>query len=308
MEVEIVELIKDGKAIEVGFSAEVQQIMDDYKVKRQPYLDQIIQLNANYPTERIAWIEKNNKSSDLLSRLEALGNISKNSNSVWWASTIITLLFVLLETSPVVIKLLTKRGPYDEIIDRIEYEKYINEQELISIHNMKINERLKSAKEKVILKREKDRELEKEKLEVDKKNSEVFLADISIKQKALSKIAVENWYIKEMQKLQKESENLQTMPKQQTLENKLWKYKNNGSESFYFFINQDDQIKKELWHKVNGRMSVGQWQYLNNNKDLEISLSGKRKQFKISEINDVNVILQAVDGTKNLEFIKVEAF
>ncbi|MBK7438373.1 MAG: DUF4407 domain-containing protein [Saprospiraceae bacterium] len=78
------------------------------------------------------------RSADLPSRLEALGNISSFGNSIWWASLVITLLFIVLETAPVVVKLLTKRGPYDEKLDAIEYQIYIDESKKVDMLNREI--------------------------------------------------------------------------------------------------------------------------------------------------------------------------
>lgn len=305
----IEELQKDKELIEKDFGDDVKQITADYKIKRQPLLDQIIQLNESYPQERIAWIEKNKKSSDLLSRLEALGKIADKSTAVLWASIVITLLFVLLETSPVVVKLLTKRGPYDEIIDRIEYEQYINEQQIISKYNMEINQTLKIAKVAAKLKGEMDLNVELDVLEEERRNSQKILQEVSKKREALSKVAIENWYINEMQKLQEESRKNLIKPKWKSLENQVWKNRSNGIETFYCFINKDEnQPNKELWHRINGSMRVGGWQYLNNNTGIEINLSGQRSQFEISEINDRNFILQDINSVQKLEFTKVNAF
>ena len=216
---------------------------------------------------------------------------------------------MLLETSPVVVKLLTKRGPYDEIIDRIEYEQYINEQQIISKYNMEINQTLKIAKVAAKLKGEMDLNVELDVLEEERRNSQKILQEVSKKREALSKVAIENWYIKEMQKLQEESRKNLIKPKWKSLENQVWKNRSNGIETFYCFINKDEsQPNKELWHRINGSMQVGGWQYLNNNTGIEINLSGRRSQFEISEINDRNFILQDINSVQKLEFTKVNAF
>lgn len=89
--------------------------------------------SKTYLERKTAWVNANKKSADLPARLEALGNISSFGNSIWWASFVITLLFIALETAPVVVKLLTKRGPYDEKLDTIEYNVYIEERKKLML-------------------------------------------------------------------------------------------------------------------------------------------------------------------------------
>ena len=133
--------------LENGFGTQVENIAKQYELQRQPILAQIEDIKASYGGRKSEWIAKSQRSSDLLSRMEALGTLSDFPNIVWLASVVITMLFILLETAPVVVKLLTKRGPYDEIIERVEYEFYIEEQEVISSYNLKINELLDKARE-----------------------------------------------------------------------------------------------------------------------------------------------------------------
>lgn len=90
------------------------------------------------------WVNANKRSSDLPARLEALGNISSFGNSIWWASLVITLLFIVVETA-VVVKLLTKRGPYDGKLDAIEYQIYIDESKKVDMLNREINEYMRLA-------------------------------------------------------------------------------------------------------------------------------------------------------------------
>lgn len=54
-------------------------------------------------------------------RLDALGNVSKNSTTISMASIFIMLLFLAIEMSPVLVKLLSSRGPYDDILENDEH-------------------------------------------------------------------------------------------------------------------------------------------------------------------------------------------
>ncbi len=75
-------------------------------------------------------------------RLDALGNVSAKSNTIAASNWFIMLLFLAIETAPVVVKLMSTKGPYDDLLERHEHaiENYKIEQ--ISICNQKTNEKL----------------------------------------------------------------------------------------------------------------------------------------------------------------------
>jgi len=49
-------------------------------------------------------------------RMEALANLTGRSNAIWLANWFIILLFIAVETAPVVVKLISPRGPYDRLL------------------------------------------------------------------------------------------------------------------------------------------------------------------------------------------------
>ena len=53
-------------------------------------------------------------------QLDALGNLSKKSSTIFWASIFITLLFIAIETAPLFVKLISERSPYDYRLDQHE--------------------------------------------------------------------------------------------------------------------------------------------------------------------------------------------
>ncbi len=200
------EIKKDLKDIEKEFQETVDIISKNYIASRQPLLDQIKNKNSTYPSDLAEWKLTAKKSKDLLSRLEALGNITEEKsldggrNSAYWSSLLITLLFISLETAPVIVKLLTKRGPYDELIDRIEYEYFINQQEAISKMNSKVNAILEKIKDVSRLEGQMFIDVEKQKLDAELKSNESLLNDIAIKQAHLATLSIDKWYKDELEK------------------------------------------------------------------------------------------------------------
>ena len=54
-------------------------------------------------------------------RLEALGRLTSKNSSLWLANIFIILLFIAIETAPVMVKLISSKGPYDYILETEEY-------------------------------------------------------------------------------------------------------------------------------------------------------------------------------------------
>jgi hypothetical protein len=53
-------------------------------------------------------------------RIDALSRLSDRSLAIFWASIFITLLFVAVETAPILVKLISYRSPYDYILHQQE--------------------------------------------------------------------------------------------------------------------------------------------------------------------------------------------
>ena len=56
----------------------------------------------------------------LASRLNALGRMSDKNSTIYYASIFIMLLFIAVECSPILMKLITNKGPYDHMLANLE--------------------------------------------------------------------------------------------------------------------------------------------------------------------------------------------
>jgi hypothetical protein len=72
-------------------------------------------------------------------KIKALEEMKQSDASIWWMSNLIVLLFIMLETSPIFVKLISKRGPYDYLLSRIEHHKKIESLRYISDMNYDLN-------------------------------------------------------------------------------------------------------------------------------------------------------------------------
>lgn len=194
------------KDIETSLIEQAKSISDKYKQTKDNLSQQIENLNKTYLERKTAWVNANKRNVDLSARLDALGNISKFGNVIWWSSFLITLLFISLETAPVVVKLLTKRGPYDEKLDAIEYQSYIEESKKIDMLNREINEYMKLADEAAKLRGELRIAAEKEKLDIELKNSKKLVEKIADCQEQLGEMYVQAWFEEEKAKAQQQAQ------------------------------------------------------------------------------------------------------
>lgn len=95
---------------------------------------------------RLTALERH-KPDGMASRLEALGRITKKSPPIQWANWFIMLLFIALETAPVLVKLISPRGPYDDLLDQHEFAFAMHRKEKKAVLEMETDARIRKAEE-----------------------------------------------------------------------------------------------------------------------------------------------------------------
>jgi hypothetical protein len=258
------------------------------------------------------------RSADLPARLEALGNISLFSfnpqnvnflgNSIWWASFVITLLFIALETAPVIVKLLTKRGPYDERLDAIEYQVYIEESRKVDSLNREINEYMKLANEAAKLSGSLKLNAEKDKLDIELRNNRELLNKLADYQKELADIYAEAWFQEEKAKALQQAKGLyqqaSQINQQPKFENTFWKQKGAVDKIEYFFRN-GSLIDNELLYFKNDQLNKGKWSFNSTKDEVVIDLLNNKVEYEIIEIKDIALKLRDKATNDVIEFVKV---
>jgi hypothetical protein len=74
-------------------------------------------------------------------RIEALDRLTRESSAIWWAHWFIVLLFIAIETSPVFVKLISGKGPYDNLLKVEEHNFAAIEIEELAKTNASAKER-----------------------------------------------------------------------------------------------------------------------------------------------------------------------
>ena len=100
--------------------------LENYQKQMQPrlqYLDnEISKVYTNLETERKSTEGVEDKFNGFAARLQALDELGKNSAIIALAASFIMGLFICLEISPVLIKLISSVGPYDYLLEKTENE------------------------------------------------------------------------------------------------------------------------------------------------------------------------------------------
>lgn len=129
------------------------QDLENFKKQSAPrlaYLDtQISKVYSNIETERNKTEKFEDKYNGFAARLQALDELGKNSEIIAIAAAFIMGLFITLEISPVLIKLISSVGPYDHLLEKTENDFRLYSKEKIAKGNAETDFRIEDFKEKL---------------------------------------------------------------------------------------------------------------------------------------------------------------
>ncbi|PZU86722.1 MAG: DUF4407 domain-containing protein [Chryseobacterium sp.] len=132
--------------------------LENYQKQMQPrlqYLDtEISKVYSNLETERKSTEGIEDKFNGFAARLQALDELGKNSAIIALAASFIMGLFVCLEISPVLIKLISSVGPYDYLLEKTENEFRLYSKEKISKGNSLTDYRIDDFEDDLKIKKE----------------------------------------------------------------------------------------------------------------------------------------------------------
>ncbi len=89
-------------------------------------IEERISKNDSIMVSELTSLEKD-KVNGLAARIEAIDRLTQKSNAIAWAHWFIILLFIALETAPVFVKLISSKGPYDNLL-KIEEHTYASKE------------------------------------------------------------------------------------------------------------------------------------------------------------------------------------
>ena len=131
-----------------------------YKVKKndadksEKELQELVQVNSHRIAELESRIDEiqvemkgeigalaRTKLNGPAARLEALSRLTDQSKAMWWAHIFIILLFLIIESAPILVKLISRSGPYNSLLHITEHKYRCQEVEVIATETAEAKKR-----------------------------------------------------------------------------------------------------------------------------------------------------------------------
>lgn len=199
--------------------AEKQRIMDNAALRLKETEERNRELINKHQLE-IDWITAaqdsqfaqmdtlSDRANGLLARMEAFGVLKKESRTVRLAGLFITLLFISLETAPVMVKLLSTFSPYrpyDELLEQREFEivEAVRQNMKVRRHALKTETERMIADQSGMMETEMHLGTERNQLRLNAElqANEALMQHIADAQVELAGILVDEWKANEMEKI-----------------------------------------------------------------------------------------------------------
>lgn len=136
-----------------------------------------------------------------LARFKALRKLGED-QSIENASLFLIILLTLIETTPVLIKLFAKRGPYDDLLDAVEHKVHIAQQVEVSNFNNDTNMDLELYSLKAEARRQLESQLIRDTLSSER-IEDLASQDIEEAQTEIAKATIGDWKWKQMQTVER---------------------------------------------------------------------------------------------------------
>lgn len=205
----------------------------------------------------------------------------------------ITILFVLIELLPLLTKLMSNKGGYDELI----LEEENNKLELARIEHQKETSLKNELKD---LDNQKYTQKSKIKLEIEKELQEKILKKLAEAQNEIAIKRIEEFTQKNI--ADPNIPNIQQPINRAKLEDRFWKQKNALDNIEYFFRNGQLQ-DNELIYSEAGNISKGIWNYNQTKTEISIEINKNKTDFEVADINQNYLKLKYIGTDDILEFV-----
>lgn len=133
-----------------------------------------------------------------LARMEAFSALTSKNNGISYASWFIILLFICIEIAPIIVKLMSDRGPYDECLDLERFNISSQARREITTSRNNLNRSIAIENEKYLMK-----------LDAEMRNNKEFISTVMEAQLELGKQKIQLWKEHEMKKIESNIENYQ---------------------------------------------------------------------------------------------------
>ncbi len=182
-------VFREAKNNYIVLNNEYQNTLNDYNSKNNIDSKQILEYqktannNLENARKKVASLETAYESRNgLLARLQALSELTKKDSTLLFSKWLITILFIFIEIAPILFKMMTERGSYDDILDRIRHEIKVKQLLQQSNINEEINTSVKIHSDK-----------NAQKLASELTSNKRLLESIAKAQSEIAMVAIESW-------------------------------------------------------------------------------------------------------------------
>jgi hypothetical protein len=133
-------IYKAKKADADKADAELQEVLKQ-NASRIQTIEEAIALNEAQMRQELGNLERA-KVNGPAARMEALSRLTERSSAIWWANWFVIILFIAVETAPVLVKLISQKGPYDNVLKEEEHQFAVHEVEAMARANAETKERV----------------------------------------------------------------------------------------------------------------------------------------------------------------------
>ncbi|WP_346856324.1 DUF4407 domain-containing protein [uncultured Draconibacterium sp.] len=182
LEEKITNLEEDKYSEQRKISSDIDNTIESRTTEKSILVEQIASMEQTKNDKTVNYENVAENYDGFAAHLEALSVLTDEKPIIKIAKWFITLLFVFIEIAPIMFKMMTERGPYDDMMDKAKHD--IKVKELLAISN--INEEINT-----LVKLNREQNLQK--LNAELAANENLLQTIADAQAEIAKKAIEEW-------------------------------------------------------------------------------------------------------------------
>ncbi len=177
--------------------SKLDQVAADNKARREKVTARLDDLQIEFDQKIKAYNATQAARNGFLEQLKALHQLADKNEPIRNATRFLIILLSLIETAPVLIKLLARRGPYDDLLEAIEHKTHIRKKKEISDFNSEINKELERYDSVIEARWLLEEQLRRSALNLDQ-IEDLASADLRTAQSEIAQAAVAAWRRKEL--------------------------------------------------------------------------------------------------------------
>lgn len=313
---ELIREMKIARQRVLDLDAEIQKQRDDHKAAITKQIDdkrveiqQTVQKKykadstASDQFQESVEVKRKSYTNNFITQLEALSNLTSSQSTMRWTSWLIMLLFIVIEISPVLVKLISAKGPYDDTILFAEQTKVLEEEKKLEELKADIEAHVESARKAAQLSGATYIVTKEEELKIQLSQNKDILIKVAARQKELADKYIDAWFEEEKAKLNANVINVSQLANVK-LEEVFWRL--TGSADTIEYVFRNGAVKdNQLIYSENKKINIGKWSYDKTPDEIVIELNDQAKFYVIEELNNNSLKLREKGVPEILEFEKV---